>query len=151
MNSDIETEETSEELAKKAAQKAHDARLLGNVSPRPLPAPDAFAVAEEWAAAYYASLDVGGHPMIRAMSAALGLCTRIGKQSGAAYNPSSAFAVLDYGAAIYSWLRVQGVSTEAILVAAQPCAEAILASLAPRESEVKERANFTAPLAVPTI
>ena len=155
MNSEIETEETPEEAAKKAAQKAHDARLLGNVFPRPLPAPDAFAVAEEFLAARDHALDVygadieAGRPLVlRTQAAALGLSTDIGKRAGVSY-AGCGYSMLAYGGAIYSYLRAKGVSAGGIMDAASPCSQAILLSIAPREPEVASAANFTVPLAVP--
>jgi hypothetical protein len=111
----------------------------------------AFAISEEWAAAYYASIEIGGFPLIRSLSAALGFSTRIGKMSGAVYNPGSAQAIQEYGGAVYSFLRQKGISTQDILDAARPCADHILGSLAPRESEVQEVENFTAQKGDPSI
>jgi len=118
-------------------------RLLGEHAVLPVSGPMAFAISEEWAAAYYASIEIGGFPLIRSLSAALGFSTRIGKMSGAIYNPASAQAVQEYGGAVYSFFRQKGISTEDILDAARPCADQILGGLAPRESEVQEVENFT--------
>jgi hypothetical protein len=130
--------------------------ILGQSYPvNPLPGPDAFAVAEEFLAArdhaltVYASDAEAGRPLVvRVTAAALGLVTRIGRESGLSY-AGCGYSMLAYGGAIYSYLRAKGASASEIMEAASPCAQAILLSIAPRENEVQAAVNFTGPQGVP--
>ena len=54
---------------------------------------------------------------LRAMSAIVGLCTRVGRESGADY-AAHRFDALAYGGEVYGWLRAKGAKPADIATAA---------------------------------
>jgi hypothetical protein len=100
--------------------------------------------------------------LMRVYSATLGLCTRIGRESGASY-PACRCDVLAYGGLVYSWLRDPPVNPtaepgdpkppkakpEEIVKAALPILLLIAEATYPREVEV-EAEKKDSPAAEPT-
>ena len=72
----------------------------------------------------------------RARAAALGLCTRLGRESGTTL-AAHGYDVLAYGGAVYGWLREQGATMMDVAVQGNACIDAVAMGLAPREAEVE--------------
>lgn len=104
-----------------------------------------FAEREDVAVAYSDAYPRGGVRLMRAYSAAIGLCTRVGRESGHTLGDHK-YDVLAYGGAVYGYLRGQGVPAKEIVEQGLPCVSAICDALAPRESEVREKEDFTGPV-----
>jgi len=81
---------------------------------------------------------------LRRLAAALGLCTRLGRESGQTY-AGHGYDLAGYGGAVYAWLRQQGVEPRDIVAPGRACLGACAESLMPREVEVKARADFSDP------
>lgn len=99
-----------------------------------------FSAREELVVAYGEAQSRKGVALLRVYAAALGLCTRLGAQSGANY-AKSRFDVLAYGGEVYSWLRAQGLTATQIAQAAVPVVVAVTEATFPRESEVTSAAG----------
>lgn len=109
--------------------------LLGEEHTVTLPA---YAEREELHHARIALTQRKGIAVWRVVAAAIGLCTRIGRERHA--NVSFAdcrFDVLEYGGKVLSYLREKGVSHDEILAVGVPILDAIQANLFPREAEVE--------------
>jgi hypothetical protein len=96
-----------------------------------------FAAAEELLAALGETKDGAPSRRLRAMSAIVGLCTRIGRESGADY-AAHRFDALAYGGEVYGWLRAKGAKPADIATAAMVILGPLSESLFPREQEVTD-------------
>jgi hypothetical protein len=96
-----------------------------------------FAAAEELLAALGETKDGAPSRRLRAMSAIVGLCTRVGRESGADY-AAHRFDALAYGGEVYSWLRGRKASPSEIATAALTILGPLTDSLFPREQEVTD-------------
>ena len=103
-----------------------------------------FAEREELAIAYNDTHQRGGLALQRAFCAALGLCTRIGRECGTTYHQHK-YDALGYGGAVYGWLREQGATPKQIAEAGLPCIIACCEALAPRQPEVADKVVFSGP------
>lgn len=101
-----------------------------------------FAAREELVIAY---AEVRKRPasLLRVYSAAIGLCTRIGREAGADY-AECRFDVLAFGGKVYGWLREKGVAPDAIAVAAVPLIVQVSEATFPRQGEVDAAAGNSA-------
>jgi len=99
-----------------------------------------FAAREELVVAYSEAHGKRGVAALRVYSAALGLCTRLGKESGADY-AKHRFDVLSYGGEVYGWLRKQGLDPVDIGKAGAPIIVALSEALFPRQDEVETAAG----------
>lgn len=95
-----------------------------------------FATREEIATAYVDARNAPANVQLRALSAAVGLCTRIGRHAGADY-AAHGFRVLSYGGEVYSYLRSNGATPAQIAEAAATIVRAISDGLWPRRQEVQ--------------
>ncbi len=114
--------------------------ILGAQYPTRLPS---FGVREELVFAWAAYGPEGGIRAMRIYAAAVGLCSGIGALTRASL-PALKYDLLEYGDAVYSWLREKGAEPKDIVEAAAPVLQAISAALFPREAEVTEAAGFSA-------
>lgn len=73
---------------------------------------------------------------LRRYAAAVGLCTRLGRESGQTLS-AHGYDLLSYGGAVYGWLREQGLVPKDVIAPARTCMDDCAANLFPRESEVK--------------
>lgn len=105
------------------------------------------AAREEISLAWDESAPAGRSRLFRAASAALGLCTPLGRRAGADYAAHKCDPY-SYGGWVYEWLREQGLTHKQILDAARPLISFVSENLAPREQEVAAKAGFTQPPAV---
>lgn len=94
-----------------------------------------FAAREELVMALSECARKRGIALLRVYSAMVGLCTRVGRDSGADY-ATARYDVLGYGGAVYGWLRAQGASPAQIGAAATVIAPLLTESLFPRQEEV---------------
>lgn len=106
----------------------------------PLTLPD-FAEREDLALAWHtAAAASDGSALRRIAAAALGLCSALGKRSGAVWNGRD---LMLYGGKVYSYLREAKATIPEIMEqgghAVALCAESVF----PREVEVESRAGFT--------
>ena len=99
-----------------------------------------FAAREELVVAYGEAMRRKGVALLRVYAAALGLCTRLGREAEADYG-AHRYDVLSYGGAVYSYLRGQGVSTQDLAAAAGPVVVAVLSATFPRAAEVEAAAG----------
>ena len=78
-----------------------------------------------------------GNPMrkYRALAAAIGLCTRLGRHAEADY-VALGCEPLRYGGAVYGYLRDQGATREQVVTAGMTIIELVSDALFPREAEV---------------
>ncbi len=118
------------------ATKIH---LLGRDHTVVLPA---FVEREELMLAFVEAQGRGGLTRLRVLSATLGLCTRIGRESGVDY-PACKCDVLAYGGKVYGWLREKGVTPVDIATVATPLILQVVDATHPREVEVETREGFT--------
>lgn len=98
---------------------------------------EGFALGEQWVAI---AAKTGESAAMRVAGAALGLCTDLGgdlKLSAFDYD------MLRYGGEVYGRLRMQGVSAQDIGAAAAPCYTLLTNLIAPRESEVAAKVDFS--------
>lgn len=102
--------------------------------------PPDFAATEELLVAFSETAKRPGSAQLRVWSAMLGICTRLGRDSGADY-AAHRFDVLAYGGEVYSWLRKQGMSPAEIATAAGPVLTVLAESAFPRASEVEAAAG----------
>lgn len=100
-------------------------------------APD-FAACEDLMVNWSACAARGGIPLMRVAAAHIGLCTRLGRESGARYDKTTDYDLMGFGGTVYGFLRKQGVSVADIMAAAQLVLPVVTAATAPRESEVVE-------------
>lgn len=105
--------------------------------------PPDFATREEVMIAYHEASSRGGVHLVRVLAATLGLCTRLGRESGADYQKHR-FDVLAYGRDVYTYLRGQGADVAQIVAAANPLVSAVAEAQFPRQSEVDEAAGNSA-------
>lgn len=96
-----------------------------------------FAAREDVIVRYGATSKKGGVPLLRCYAAALGLCTRLGRESGADFAACS-YDILGYGGQVYSYLREQGCSAAQIAEAALPVVAAIGQATYPRQKDLDE-------------
>lgn len=99
-----------------------------------------YAAREELMVAYGESAKKGGVALLRVYAAALGLCTRIGRESGADY-AKHRFDCLSYGGEVYGWLRGQKVTPAEVAQAAIPVIIAVSQATFPRQDEVDAAAG----------
>lgn len=99
-----------------------------------------YSAREELMIAYGESRNKKGVALLRVYGAFLGLCTRLGKESGADF-ARHRFDVLSYGGEVYGWLRGQGVTMAEIAEAAIPVVLAVDEVTFPRQAEVDEAAG----------
>lgn len=99
-----------------------------------------FSTREELIVAYSESGKRGGVTLLRVYSAALGLCTRLGREAGVEYSKHR-YDVLSYGGEMYGWLRDQGIAPKDIAIAAIRVIEAVGKAMFPRAVEVEEAAK----------
>lgn len=111
--------------------------------------PDDFAMCEELCVAHLNAGEVGGVTQLRAYSAMLGLCTRLGRRAGVSY-AAEGHAPLVYGGKVYGWLRKGGADVTArptdpprpkatiaeIVIAGKVVYPILLIATFPREEEV---------------
>jgi len=97
---------------------------------------------EELAVAFSDANKRGGMARLRVYSAALGLCTRVGRQSSVDY-ASCKCDPLVYGGRVYGWLREQGASAADVAEAAVPVLTAVMEALAPREAAIEAQEDFS--------
>lgn len=95
-----------------------------------------FATREEIAVAYVDAQKAPPNVQLRALSAAIGLCTRIGRRAGADYAAHN-FRVLAYGGEVYSHLRTAGATPAQIAEAATAIMRLVTDGLWPRRAEVQ--------------
>lgn len=94
-----------------------------------------FAAREELLIAYGENRHRKGVAVLRVYSAMLGLCTRLGRESGADY-ARHRFDVLAYGGEVYGWIRQRGGSPADLATAAAPLLAALSENLFPSDAEV---------------
>ena len=99
-----------------------------------------YSTREELIVAYGDCRNRGGVALLRAYSAALGLCTRLGREAEADY-AKHRFDVLSYGGEMYSWLRGKGLQPKDIAQAAVPIIVAVSQATFPRQGEVEDAAK----------
>lgn len=99
-----------------------------------------FAAREELAVAWGQARDRGGIALLRVLSAALGLCTRLGRQAGADY-AKHRFDVLAYGGEVYGWLRSKGATPAEVRDAAMPVLVQVVRATFPTDDEVEAAAG----------
>jgi len=97
-----------------------------------------YAASEELVVAYRSVVDRGGVALMRVYAAAIGLSTRLGKESGADY-AASRFDVLAYGGAVYGWLRKQKVEIKEIAAIGVEIIQTVADSTFPSDVEVEEQ------------
>jgi hypothetical protein len=112
-------------------------KLLDRTLPVSFPG---FAAREEIMVGYGEVSKRGGVALLRVYAAALGLCTRLGKEAGADY-AACKYDLLTYGGTVYGYLRENGVSPKDIATAAVPIILAISEATFPRQQEVDEAAG----------
>lgn len=99
--------------------------------------PRDFAICEELVVAYSGAVQRGGVSALRAGAAILGLCTRLGRLSGADY-AAHRFDALAYGGEVYGWLRrSKRCEIGEIGRAASAIFPRLLEATFPREAEVE--------------
>jgi hypothetical protein len=96
-----------------------------------------YAAREEIIVAHNTAIRRGGVTRMRYYSAVLGLCTRLGKESGADY-AACAFDVLAYGGVVYGHLRKNGMTPEHIVVAASAVIGKLFDETFPTDKEIEE-------------
>lgn len=94
-----------------------------------------FATREDLVVAFGEARNKKGVTLLRVYSAALGLCTRLGREASADYSQHR-FDVLSYGGQVYGWLREQGVTPKDIAEAAIPVIVEVSNAMFPRQAEV---------------
>lgn len=72
---------------------------------------------------------------LRRYAAAIGLCTRIGRESGQTLAEHN-YDMMSYGGAVYSWLRENGAEPVDLRQPGESCMSACNDSLFPRKIEV---------------
>jgi len=77
---------------------------------------------------------------LRSLAAAIGMCTRIGRRSGASYKDHG-FDPLSYGGEVSAWLREQGATPKQIVEAGITIMAAVSDGLYPRAAEVEDEAG----------
>lgn len=98
-----------------------------------------FAAREELVHAHIKSARRKGDHIYRVLGAALGLCTRLGREGYA--NTSMVecdYDLRDYGGRVYSYLREHGAEHEEIGLAANAVLDHVRDNLFPRKDEVTE-------------
>lgn len=121
--------------------------------------PRSFAIREELCAEFTKANE--GEPngyTVRMSVALLGLCTRVGRHHGLGieeYEDHYAGRPARYGGALYSRLRAAGLATSEeafreLGAAARAIQQELVAQLYPREREVQQAVNFTAPAEEPS-
>lgn len=100
-----------------------------------------FATREDLAIAMGGSTGVG---RLRVCAAFVGLCTPVGRQSGADFAALD-YAVVPYGRAVYSYLREQGATVGEVMAAGAVITPIVVEAIAPRKVEVKAKEDFTGP------
>jgi hypothetical protein len=103
-----------------------------------------FAEREELVSAAVEASRRGLNAQLRVLSAAIGLGTRLGAESGADY-AATRCEPLVYGGLVYGFLRERGATPVDIRTAGKIVLDAMALSLAPRESEVAAAQVFTRP------
>ena len=102
-----------------------------------------FAAREEVVGAWSEYAASGDQRIMRVAGAVIGLCCpSISTKAGTSYGKAG-FSVLQFGGAVYSYLREQGMQPNDVVSLASPLCSALAEELAPRESEVEEKAGFT--------
>jgi hypothetical protein len=106
--------------------------------------PSSFCVREEISLAFYAASKRARSPvqLRRAAAAALGLCTRIGRHSGASYEESGCDPLV-YGGKVYDWLVAEGATATDILTVGRQVVDAVNEALYPAPSEVAAKQDFS--------
>lgn len=99
-----------------------------------------FACREELIVAWGDARSRKGVALLRVYSAALGLCTRLGRRSSADY-AKHRFDLLSYGGEVYGWLRERGVTPAQLAEAAIPVIVAATEATFPRPGEVDAAAK----------
>lgn len=109
-------------------------KLLGREHTVVLPG---FAEREELATARHevATAKLAPFAKFRRLAAAVGLCTRIGRESGQTLS-AHGWDLLSYGGAVYGWLREHGAEPKDLVAPGFACMEACAGNLFPRKSEV---------------
>lgn len=92
-------------------------------------------VAEEIVTAWGEVRRRRGVAVLRAYGAAIGLCTRLGQESGADY-AGCRFDPLEYGGEVYAWLIAQGATIEQIGAAGAALVSAAAEVRWPRKAAV---------------
>lgn len=124
-------------------------KLLGKDHAIRVPQPPmGIAIIEDLNAAWWPAVDVGGMRLMRAASAFIGLCTRLGNEAKADYARYQCDPIL-YGGHVYGWLTQQKVTQKEIVDVGCEVARVVLAHLHPRDSEVAAAENFTSPSEAP--
>lgn len=103
------------------------------------------ATREDLVLRYGAAQDGGGGlGVLRVLAAAVGLCSGVGPAAKASL-PRVDYRILEYGDAVYSWLRERGATPQEIAEAGGACFAALVGQMAPREAEVDAAAGFSGP------
>lgn len=114
--------------------------LLGKDWPVSAPeGPSGFTSCEEWREMLRDSSEAQG---FRVMGSAIGLTTRVARDSGITLEKCG-YKMLAYGGEIYGWLRQQGATNDELLIAAPICYRVLMPAKPPSEAEVKDKVNFT--------
>ena len=109
-----------------------------------------YAAREELVVAYGEAMRRKGVALLRVYAAAVGLCTRIGREAEADY-AAHRFDVLAYGGAVYTHLRGAGLAAADLAAAAGPILVAVMEATFPRAVEVEAVAgNSGGSAATPT-
>jgi len=103
-----------------------------------------FAEREELVTAAVEASKRGLNTQLRILSAAIGLGSRLGAEAGADY-VATRCEPLVYGGLVYGYLREKGATPSDIRTAGKTILDAVVLSLAPRESEVAAAQDFTRP------
>jgi hypothetical protein len=90
----------------------------------------------------------GGKAMPRAAAALVGLCTRIGRESGVTY-AECGFDPLAYGGRVLDWIRLQPGNVDGLVEAAEAIYPVLVRSITAR-NEAATLADFSAPRAGPS-
>lgn len=96
-----------------------------------------FATREELVASFAATTSRGGTAVLRCYAALIGLCTRIGRESGADY-AAHRFDPLAYGGQVYGWLREQDVSVANIGTVGIRLLNMVVLETFPRKAETDD-------------
>lgn len=109
----------------------------------PVTLPD-YAIREELVLCWGEHAEKGGMGLLRAYAALLGMCTPIGRVSGANYAVAKCVPLV-YGGPVYGYLMEHGATKKAIVEAALPLATSLAEVLFPREADVAAQVDFTSP------
>lgn len=101
-----------------------------------------FADREDLIAAYMEARTRKGIALARVFAAAIGLATRVGRESGTTFDAHNC-NVYAFGGHVYGWLREKGVTTKDIVEQGSRIMDAVYEAAAPRAKEVADAERFS--------